>query len=86
MDDQTLAKVEHDVARLNLADHIIAWDKKQIREVWDPDLRRLVPNPTARLCQTDLAHGVLQMHANGAVLMCCATRPTPCDYAEPVSR
>lgn len=86
MDEQTIAAVEKHVGRVSLADHIISWDKKQAREVWDPERRTMVPNPAARFCQTNLAHGILQMHASGDVLMCCATRPTPCDYAEPVSR
>jgi hypothetical protein len=86
MDAQTIANIEKHVGRLDLADHILAWDKKQAREVWDKKKRVMIPNPTARHCQHNPEHGHLQMHASGAQLMCCVTRPVPCDYAEPVSR
>jgi len=99
MDEQTIAKVQKEVGRLDLADHILAWDKKQAKETVEvtqgvPDLARgddgkryrTIPNPDARRCQENPEHGTLQMHASGAQLMCCVTRPTPCEYAEPVSR
>lgn len=86
MNDQAIDRIERDVSTRNLADHILAWDRKQAREVWDAEQHKLVPNTGARLCQADIAHGALAMHASGHQLMCCVTRPTPCQYAEPVSR
>ena len=86
MDDPSLAKIEQDLSHQTLADHIIAWDKKQARETWDPDARRLVPNPTGARCPRDPEHGLLTMHGSGHQLICAATRPIVCDHAEPVSR
>jgi hypothetical protein len=100
MDEQAIERAGRHVAHLDLADHILSWDKKQAREIvevtpgdpadlvqgFDSQRYRLVPNPEARRCPVDPSHGMLQMHASGSQLMCCTTRPTPCDYAEPVSR
>lgn len=73
--DAKLAAIAEKVGHVDLADHILAWDKKQT-----------AANPDARYCQHDRSHGLLQMHGSGIKLMCCVTRPTPCDYSEPVSR
>lgn len=86
MNEQHIDAVGKAVANQSLADHILAWDRKQAPEVWDAEKHALVVNTAARLCQVDASHGRLQMHASGHQLMCCATRPTPCEYAEPVSR
>jgi hypothetical protein len=94
MDDQTIDRIEREVSHVTLADHLLAWDKKQATHVTEivrgggltPDRHVLTVNPDARRCQKDPAHGLLQIHASGAQLMCCVTRPTVCDYAEPVSR
>lgn len=98
MDDHAIEQAGRTVAHRDLADHILSWDKQQAREIVDVtgdgspydviDTRqyRIVPNPEARRCQADPSHGILQMHASGNQLMCCVTRPTPCTYAEPVSR
>lgn len=98
MNTEHIERVGREVAHLDLADHILSWDKKQATHVvevtpgnapygpFDTNQYRTVRNPDARVCQTDPAHGNLQMHASGSQLMCCATRPTPCEYAEPVSR
>lgn len=85
MDDQDITRVGQTVAKLDLADHLLSWDRKQGREVWDPELHRLVPNVDGARCPVD-GHGLLQIHASGLSLICGVTRPTPCDYAEPVSR
>lgn len=86
MDEQHLARVEQEVAHVHLADHLLSWDKKQAREVWDEELHRMVPNVDGRRCQIDGKHGLLQIARNGDALICGVARPTPCDYAEPVSR
>jgi hypothetical protein len=86
MDEKKIARVGHQVAQLNLADHILSWDKKQAREVYSPVLERVVPNVDGRRCQADETHGLLQMHASGLSLICGVCHPVPCDYAEPVSR
>lgn len=86
MDEQTIAQVSREVGRLDLADHVLSWDKKQAAEVWDDAKHAMVPNPDARRCQADKRHGVLQMHGRGNALICCVTRPQPCEYSEPVSR
>lgn len=98
MDEQSIERAGLEVAKLDLADHILAWDKKQAphivevtpgaisSDVFDTNQYRIVPNPEGRRCAIDPSHGMLQMHANGSQLLCCATRPTPCTYAEPVSR
>jgi hypothetical protein len=75
-DEKQLEHIAEKVGKLDLADHILAWDRKQ-----HPD------NPDARRCQANKAHkGTLQMHGNGAALVCCESRPAPCSYSEPVSR
>jgi hypothetical protein len=99
MDDKSIERAGRKVAHLDLADHILSWDKKQARESIavtqgvpdfsrDDDGRRYktIPNPTARACPIDPSHGMLQIHGSGAQLMCCTVRPTVCDYTEPVSR
>lgn len=95
MDASAIERVGLKVATLDLADHLLNWDKKQAKETVevtlaadprDPTLYRTIPNPDARRCPVDPSHGILQIHASGAQLMCCTTRPTLCDYAEPVSR
>jgi hypothetical protein len=97
MDDTKIARIGERVGKLDLADHILSWDKKQAREivettvgvpslVGDTNQYRTLPNPDARRCQLDPDHGILQMHASGSQLICCVTRPAPCTYAEPVSR
>lgn len=94
MNAQSIERAGREVGRLNLADHILSWDKKQARETIEvtrgllpaDDRYRTIPNPTARVCQKDPSHGMLQMHGSGQQVMCCAMHPTPCDYAEPVSR
>jgi len=100
MDEQAIERAGRHVAHLDLADHILSWDKKQARDIvevtpgntadtiygFDSNQYRIVPNPDARRCPVHPAHGVLQMHASGTQLMCCTVRPMACDYAEPVSR
>lgn len=99
MDEQAIERVAKHVAHLDLADHILNWDRKQARDTVEvtqgvPNVARgddgkryrTIPNPDARRCQKNPEHGLLAMHGSGAQLMCCVTRPTPCDYAEPVSR
>lgn len=99
MDDKSIERAGRQVAHLDLADHILSWDKKQATHVvdvtlgprggeglFDDNQYRIIPNPDARRCPHDPSHGALQMHASGSQLMCCSTRPSVCDYAEPVSR
>lgn len=86
MDEKKLEEVAQEVGRLDLADHILAWDRKQGVEAWDEEKHAMVPNPLARRCQADKKHGILQMHSNGVALICTVARPSPCTYSEPVSR
>lgn len=86
MDDATIEKVGEKVARVELGDHILSWDRKQAAEVWNEEKHTMVPNTAARRCQADKKHGILQMHGQGNALVCCVARPQPCTYSEPVSR
>jgi hypothetical protein len=101
MNEQQIARAGQEVGKLDLADHILSWDKKQAREIVevtpgtpargpfdavDTNRYRMVPNPVARRCPIDPSHGILQIGRNGDALLCCVARPTPCDYSEPVSR
>lgn len=41
----------------------------------------------ARVCDPSKgAHGRLQVRGDGNALICCALKPAPCNYAEPISR
>lgn len=94
MDAATIEKVAEKVGKLDLADHILAWDRKQSAMITIAETNeetgetsyRTVPNPDARRCQANKAHGLLAIHKAGNALMCCVARPHACDYSEPVSR
>lgn len=75
MDETKIERIGQEVGRLDLADHILAWDKKQGHN-----------SAEARFCKTDRNHGRLQMSGSGVALVCCTMRPQPCGYQEPVSR
>lgn len=93
MEQAAIDQIGEKVGRLETADHILAWDRKQaptlaIEEIDEAGEKhyRTVPNPDARRCQANKKHGLLAMHGNGASLVCCESRPSPCSYSEPVSR
>lgn len=94
MNDKQIDRVGEQVGRQNLADHILAWDRKQqptltmseVDGVTGETRYLTVDNPDARRCGANKAHGLLQMHANGHSLVCPVSRPAPCPYSEPVSR
>lgn len=51
------------------------------------ELLALDTMPAARVCDPSKgAHGRLQVRGDGNALMCCALKPAPCNYAEPISR
>lgn len=78
MNEAALEKVAKEVGRLDLSDHILAWDKKQ---------GGFPPRPEQRICGMNGQHGRLQMRRDGAALMCCwAKSGVGCEYSEPVSR
>lgn len=89
MEAQAIEKVAKEVGRLDLSDHILSWDKRQGGFPHDSEMKDAEGKPLAeppRLCQHVKAHGRLQMRADGAALMCTATKPSHCTYVEPVSR
>lgn len=74
MDDKAIEKIAERVQHVDLRDHILSWDRKQGGEL----------NDSQRLCPT---HGNrLTIRGDGNVLICGVTRPTECQYSEPVSR
>lgn len=77
MEAAVIDRVAEEIGKVDLSDHILAWDKKQ---------GGFPPTPEQRICQLHPPHGRLQMHANGASLICAHARPVPCGYQEPVSR
>lgn len=88
MDAATIEKVAEKVGKLDRADHILAWDKKQAGWPHDSERPRADGDPAIeppRLCKTNKDHGRLQMHGSGDMLICCAHRQG-CEYREPVSR
>lgn len=75
VDEKTAETIRERVGKMDLRDHILAWDRKQGLD-----------SPDARMCQWNPAHGRLQVHGSGHLILCGVQRPSACQYQEPISQ